>query len=150
MITVRFKDTFRDRLPEWVSSACLLLWGLLILNLSTETWSTEYVSILGTLAAQKTWGMAAVALGVLRLVALGINGAWRPTAHIRALGAIGGIVVWSGIIISYLTLSWDPPTLATKGAMLVFDMYALWFAAGDAKVADVIARERAESLLNNE
>jgi hypothetical protein len=138
-ISMRFKNNFRERFPEWITSLCILFWGLLMLTQTQGQWDLGYFSVLENLATQKAWGTAAVIIGILRVIALGINGGWRPTAHMRAIGAIMGIVLWSAIIMSYLTLPYTPLAIASKSAMLSLDMAALWYAAGDAKVADVKA-----------
>lgn len=147
MITVQFRDTFRERLPEWVTSATLVFWGLIVLTETSDLWTQQYFSVLANIAEQRTWGMITLILGSLRLVALAVNGIWRPTAHIRALGAMCGMLVWTAIILSYIALPWNPPALATKSALWVLDLSALWFAAGDAKVADTLAKKQAASLV---
>lgn len=140
MITVRFKDTFRERLPEWISSLAMLCWGIIVISEPPEVWAQGYFNVLATYASQQVWGTVTILLGSLRLIALGINGAWRPTGHIRAFGALAGVLVWTSIIFGYVGLDWNPPAFATKGAMIAIDMAALWFAAGDAKLADIKAK----------
>ncbi len=146
MISVRFEDTFRERLPEWVSTLCLIGWGAILLGESAALWQEEYFSVLANIASQKVWGYGAIIIGLLRSIALGINGAWRPTAHLRAIGALVGAMTWAAIFISYLNLPWNPPSMAPKVAMMVLDISALWFAAGDAKLADIRASKKSKGL----
>lgn len=141
MISVRFHDTFRERLPEWISSLCLIGWGAVLLGESSFLWQQEYFSVLANIASQKVWGYTTIFIGVLRCVSLGINGALRPTAHLRAIGALVGALTWSAIFISYLGLDWNPPSMAPKMAMAALDVAALWYAAGDAKLADIKAKQ---------
>lgn len=143
MITVRFKNTFRERIPEWITSFAMLCWGIIVLSEPAELWQMEYFSVLAKYASQQTWGVVTIALGSLRLIALGINGAWRPTGHIRAIGAASGVVVWTAIIMGYASLAWNPPAFATKSAMLLLDLLSVSYAAGDAKRADIKAQQRA-------
>ncbi len=146
MILVRFKDTFRERMPEWITSTALFIWGLIVLTQDSTLFSREFFSVLATIASQAVWGWTTMLIGAARVVALFINGAWRPTGHIRALGALFGTIVWAGLIMGYLVLDWNPPALATQAAMLAFDISALWFAAGDAKIADVKAQKLSNSV----
>lgn len=139
MISVRFKDTFRERLPEWISSFSLMGWGIILLTISPLNWQQEYFNLLEDIATQRTWGIVAITLGLLRIIALVVNGVWRPTAHLRALGALGGVVVWMTIFVSYFNLEWNPPSMAIKAGMVITDLVALWYAAGDAKLADIKA-----------
>lgn len=140
MISIKFKDTFRERLPEWVTSIALFLWGIIVLFQAPDLWNLEFFSVLARIAEQKTWGFIGVVVGGLRVIALAINGLWRPTGHIRALGALVGVIVWSAVLLSYLGMSWNPPATALLLAALALDFSALWFAAGDAKLADVRAK----------
>ncbi len=142
MIKVRFRDTFRERMPEWITSLAMLIWGLIVLSQGENLWSREFYSVLSTIGTQASWGWLTTIVGALRLVALTINGAWRPTGHIRAFGALVGSVVWSALIIGYMIMDWSPPAIATQSAMLLLDISAIWFAAGDAKVADIFANNK--------
>lgn len=144
MIKLHFKNTFRERLPEWISALALIVWGLLVLSEVPELWNKQYFSVLSRIATQNTWGLTAVIIGIIRLIALGINGAWRPTAHFRAIGAVLGATLWSTVLISYTALDWNPPSMALKGAMIVLDIAAIWYAAGDAKLADLKAHNKQE------
>lgn len=139
MIPVRFKHTFRERLPEWISAFAMLGWGFIVLSEAPELWNLKYYHVLASYASQSTWGWLTIILGSTRLIALGVNGAWRPTAHVRAFGSVLGAVVWASIIAGYMSLAWNTPDIATKTALLFLDFSAIWFAAGDAKLADLKA-----------
>lgn len=139
MITIRFKHIFRERLPEWATSTALFFWGLIVYSQDNSLWTREFFSVLAEIGDQKTWGIIAMAVGSMRIIALGINGLWRPTAHIRAIGALIGSVIWTAIILGYLGLNWVPPALATQTVFLALDLTSLWYAAGDAKMADILA-----------
>lgn len=138
-LSLRFKNNFRERFPEWITSLCLIAWGLIVAMGDSVHWDLGYFNALENLANRHIWGTIAIVVGILRIIALGINGALRPTAHMRALGALVGVLIWSAVIMSYLTLDYVVPAVASKSALLIFDLAALWFAAGDAKVADVKA-----------
>jgi hypothetical protein len=142
---IKFKDTFRERVPEWVCAICLIGWGLIVLNESTLLWDQGYFHVLSNIASQKFWGYATTIVGIFRALALAFNGAWRPAAHVRAFGALLGVLLWSGIVISYITLPYAVPAIASKSALLALDLFALWYAAGDAKLADIKAYKLTEA-----
>lgn len=140
MILIRFKSSFRERLPEWIAGLTLLLWGILVLVEPTTLWQRDFFTALATIAAQTTWGIVATIVALTRLAALTVNGAWRPTGHLRAITAFTSAMVWATLLISFMALTWNPPTMALILSLLVTDIFALWFAAGDAKMADARAK----------
>lgn len=148
MSVVQFKDRFRERLPEWISSIALMFWGVILLGEAPELWDREYFSVLSHIATQKIWSFACILVGTIRVISLAINGAWRPTAHLRALGAGLGAILWAAILVSYMGLPWNPPSMSLYAAMIFTDVVALWFAAGDAKLSDIKAYRDKEVVKN--
>lgn len=137
---VRFKETFRERMPEWVQSVCMVLWGFTTIAAMGLFEANSFFAPLLLLMGQQAWGVFAIVVGTVRLSFLVINGAWRPSAHIRAIGCVFGCLLWGSLFVSALSLPWITPAVATYGTMLAFDLFSLWFAAGDAKLADLSAR----------
>jgi hypothetical protein len=140
MLIVRFKETFRQRMPEWVQSTGMLLWGLMTLASTNLFIRMEYFHPLLLLMDQVTWGTVAATVGTIRLIFLIINGAWRPSAHIRAIGCASGALLWGSLLISALSLPWLTPTAGIYAMLVILDLISLWFAAGDAKLADLSVR----------
>lgn len=142
MLIVRFKETFRERAPEWALATGMLGWGLLALCSPGLFQVQEFFHPLLMMMAQDVWGVLALSVGILRLVFLVINGAWRPSAHIRAIGCVLGSMLWGALFIAALSLGWLTPTAALYGILLGLDLLSLWFSAGDAKLADLSARSK--------
>lgn len=142
MIVVRFKETFRDRAIEWALATGLLAWGALCITAPGLFYNSEFFFPLLRIMEQAWWGFAAVTLGAARLISLVINGAWRPTAHLRAIGCVFGSMLWGTLFTATLGLGWLTPTTAIYATVLGLDLLALWFAAGDAKLADIQARKK--------
>lgn len=140
MIVVRFRETFRERMPEWVQATGMFLWGLMVLFSPGLFQSTVFFHPLLELVSQTGWGVLAVLVGIVRLSFLVINGAWRPSAHIRALGCVMGCLLWGSLLISALSLEWLTPTTSIYVMLLGLDLLSLWFSAGDAKLADLTAK----------
>lgn len=141
MMLVRFKQTYRERAIEWWLSSGLAFWGLLVIaSPQLFTWQPFFHPLL-TITSQTVWGISALIVGLLRLTFLVINGAWRPSAHIRAIGCVFGCLVWGVLAMATLQLAWITPTFALYAILFVLDLQSLWFSAGDAKLADIAARK---------
>lgn len=134
---IRFKENFRERMPEWFLALGILFWGIICLLSPTLFQISLTFKPLLVLMDQVTWGLAAVVVGSIRLIFLIINGSWRPSAHIRALGSAGGALLWGGMFISTLNLNLLVPTTSIYFILMILDLISLWFAAGDAKIADL-------------
>lgn len=91
--------------------------------------------------SQAEWGILATLIGLVRLLFLFINGRWRPSAHIRALGAIFGCLTWGMLFMSTLSVDWVTPITSLYATLLGLDLLALWYCAGDAKLADLEAKK---------
>ena len=141
MIIVRFAETFRERMPEWVQAVGMILWGILTLSTPGLFQAQEFYHPLLLLFSQWNWGLIATVIGFIRLVFLVINGSWRPSAHIRAIGCVFGSLLWGSLLISALSLSWLTSGLALYVMLLALDLFSLWFSAGDAKLADLRAKD---------
>jgi hypothetical protein len=142
MILLRTKKySFRERFPEWVLSLGLIVWGVSVINQPDLFNSHSTYQPLLDIMSQSFWAWLTIGIGAFRLSVLAINGAWRPTAHFRAIGAAGGVTVWASLtIISILSLPERAPAIGTYGMLLAFDLMALWWAAGDAKIVDQLAK----------
>ncbi len=142
MLIIRFKETFRERAPEWALSAGMIGWGMLTLASPNLFSDKAFWAPLLAIASQSAWGIAVTTVGFIRLAFLVINGAWRPSAHIRAIGCVFGVMLWGSLFISILSMEWVTPTSAIYGALIGLDLLSLWFAAGDAKLADLSVRSK--------
>jgi len=140
MIIVRFKETFRERLPEWIQATSMLLWGLLAIGAPGVFIAQEFYWPMLEIMTQMEWGVMVAIIGVVRLIFLVINGAWRPSAHIRAVGSGMGVMLWAALLLSAINLSWLSPVVAMYTMPLGMELFSLWFSAGDAKLADLSAK----------
>jgi hypothetical protein len=118
-------------------------WGILTLLNSDALFNNHiYFKSLLEITSQHTWGLIAAVLGAIRIVFLIINGAWRPSAHIRALGSIVGSFLWAVLSLATLSMDWVTPNMVFFTAFLAFDLYSLWFSAEDAKLADLAQKKK--------
>ena len=96
-----------------------------------------------SIMTQEFWAGLTISIGAFRLVALAINGLWRPTAHFRAIGAAIGTIVWGSLLsITIIDSEARAPGISIFSMLLVLEFMSLWFAAGDAKLVDQAAKSK--------
>jgi hypothetical protein len=120
-------------------SLCTLALGtayLFIPGLFTE----RYFGTMMNLMPQKAWGIAAASVGGFRLVLLLINGAWRASPHLRALGAQLSCFLWIMLFMSAISAQALVQSVFFWPLFFVFDAFSAVDAAGDARLADEKAR----------
>lgn len=135
------KEHLQSRFAEWTVGAALICWGLIVLSNPTLFATTSIYSAMTDIAPQTIWGYTAVLIGLLRITFLIINGTWRRSAHLRAIGSGLSACLWAALWSSYFALDNPVPNLATIGALLALDIYSVWFAAADAKHSDLRSEE---------
>ena len=140
MLYVKFKDTFRERASEWALSLTILGYGLITFSEKGTFVGKPFFAPLLRLMDQEHWAWTLITIGLIRFIFLVVNGAWRPSAHIRALGCAMGAMVWGSFFVSAFGLDYVTPTLCIYGMLVGLDLLSLWFAAGDAKMADSYAK----------
>lgn len=139
MIQIRLSKHWRVRRSEWLLSLCTLVLGLVYLA-TPGLFTPQYFSTMLTIMRQESWGWAAVAVGAARLVMLLINGTWRASPHLRALGAQLSCFLWITLFVTAISA---PALVQSVGFWLVFfifDAFSAVDAAGDARLADEKAR----------
>jgi cytochrome b561 len=97
-IWIRIQHRFGPRMMEWFSGAVTTTFGLVLLAgddlFSQPSWS-GFRQILGS---QERFGVIMLILGLLRLVALIVNGAKKKvTPQIRQIAAGFGLIIWFGV-----------------------------------------------------
>lgn len=140
IIVKRFRGKFRERFPEWVTSIGMLWWGIVAL-LIPELFQQAYFFPLNILMAQPFWALAAMVIGAGSIISLLVNGVWRPTAHFRALCSVLKIGIWTTLLLASATAPGRQLGIPTFGMLMAFDIAALWWAAGDARLADDLAKK---------
>lgn len=140
MIILRFHKTFQLRVTEW--GLATILFNIGVLTIGNPGFLRESNPGMLRFSSEAAWGTTCLLLALIRLVALAINGAWRPTPHIRALTSACGMVVW--LSLSFGLANGDKPSLglAVYPIFVLLDIYNVYRASSDARVADEHARSR--------
>ena len=135
------KSHFKLRFAEWAVGIGLFSMGLTLL-FSPGLFESNYLfSGMLKLLSQTQWMFAAFIVSGIRLLFLTINGTWRRSAHLRAVGSGLSALIWTAMWGSYLTLGAVLPILAILGILIALDIYSLWYAAEDAAYSDAKTRE---------
>lgn len=133
-VVVRIQQRFRSRSLEWEHAAVATLWGLIILGNPGAFAGPAYTAFPG---GPVLWGWVVFLLGTARISALCVNGYMaKPTALVRALGAVTGFTLFAAISLGLL-FSWTwPPGLAVYSVMAVFSLFSLYWSIFDVAIPD--------------
>lgn len=118
---------YRERLPEWMSATAMLLACIQLLTLSNIDTAEGYTLFESVGISKVTVVYLLGLVGLARIIALTINGAWRQTPQIRKAGAIVGAVFFA-----LLTIGGYLPALA----FFIADVYAGYRAGYDSERID--------------
>lgn len=141
IVVTKLRGKFRERAPEWITSIGMLWWGVITLMIP-GLFNQPFFYPLSLFMSQPFWGITASLVGFGAAISLLINGVWRPTAHIRAIFAILKITVWASLLLASLTTAGRTLGVPTFAMLMSLDILSLWWAAGDARLADDIAKKK--------
>lgn len=100
------------------------------------TWKAWWIN----LNPESVWGFVAFSVGMARLLALFINGAWARTPLIRLATAAISAFVWTQVVIGLFAV---PNTgLVVYPWLVVIDLVAAYRAGRDAAVAEMHRKAR--------
>lgn len=133
-VLTRIRSRFRSRVLEWEHACITVLWGLIVLGNPSVFSGRAFAGFAGGPAL---WGWIVFLTGTLRIAALCVNGYMaKPTALVRAMGALSGIGLFSVLTLGFL-FSWTWPTgLAVYSVLAAFGLFSLFWAIFDVAVPD--------------
>lgn len=142
MIVLRFPTPthFRVRALEWFFGAVTVTMGVVLLN-PYPTLDAPVFQFMLAFAPESVWQYIILGLGVARVAALYVNGAWAPSPWFRLATALACAIVWAWISLgcaqsgnAYLLLAIFPWACAA-------DLYNVGRAAKDARMSrDALAQ----------
>lgn len=136
MMIVKLSKTFPIRVTEWLLAGIMLSWSVACWNLSSADWHSPIYSGMARIAEQNTWAFYAFWIGIIRLAALTINGAWRPSPHFRAAGAFLACFMWLQISLGLMVSDIRVTGIAVFPWLLLADIYNVFRASHDARLSD--------------
>lgn len=130
----RILKRFRSRVLEWEHACIMTLFGGIVLANPVVFSGPSFTAFVG---GPYLWGPAMLFAGIARIVALAVNGYMaRPTALVRALAALSGIVLFAAVSLGLL-FSWTWPTgLAPYPVLGFFGLFSLSWAIFDVAIPD--------------
>jgi hypothetical protein len=146
MLVVRFPPLahFRHRVLEWALGAITLTVGMTLLH-EYPTLDQPALSEMARIASEEFWAWAMILIGLARLGALWINGAWRRSPWIRAATALMCAVVWLQITLGLLNVQMVTLGIAIFPWFLVAEGYSVWRAMSDARDASENKKAKSKS-----
>jgi hypothetical protein len=136
-LTVRaVRERLHFRLAEWHLAVTMTLCGFGLLQ-PGDVFAMPHYAVLSYLADEDVWGWTLLVVGALRLMALTVNGALpRGSPHLRALLAIVSCVLWSALLMGFMSAG-SPSLMVPVTAAAVFTEFVnIYRSAGSARVED--------------
>lgn len=131
MIIVEMKKHFEIRAIEWWSAGMMTSWGFMILLFPGIFEANPACHALLVFAPQHVWGLAAFCAGLLRLLALFINGLWYRTPAVRWLTTMIAIFIWFCITAAFASSPILNTGVVVYGWSMIADMYSAFRSAND-------------------
>lgn len=133
-VAIRIRSRFRSRAVEWEHALVMTVFGAIVLLNPAVFNGPSFSAFIG---GPFVWGPCMLIAGTARILALCINGYMaRPTALVRALSALSGVLLFAAITLGLL-FSWTWPTgLAPYAVMGFFGLFSLYWSIFDVAIPD--------------
>lgn len=131
MIIVEAKRHFQLRAIEWWSAGLMACWGFYTILVPSMFIENPAFQSLLLFAPQQVWGLVAFVVGLLRLVALTINGFWYRTPAVRWLTSMVSTLVWFLITSALFNSPVLNPGVVVYGWLVLADIYSAFRSASD-------------------
>ena len=133
MIILRIADGIYEHFParvsEWIMTCAILGWSA-VLAADPLTFSTSpSFSVLATYAGETGWSFICLAVGLLRLSALIVNGTFRTfrySPHLRGVASVIACVFWGQIALGVFVAWWLGGSGTGVIAYSTFMVIELW------------------------
>lgn len=128
---------FPKRVVEWGLSTILINWGMILVRDGATIKPDGALAGLLRLASEDIWGIAAISVGVMRLVALIINGSFYKTPLVkyapygRLIGSFASCFIWMQVTLALLKYDDVALGLSIYPVFLAWDMFTVFHTARD-------------------
>jgi len=136
------KTHFEARAIEWFNAFFLTAWGAYVIlhpglfhGPSAPVWTGLLL-----LADQEQWGLGALIAGIVRVVALFINGQWGLTPLIRVFTSFTSVFVWFWVTVGLVKSDIPDTGIVVYSGLMLADVYSAFRAASDAYEAEAMKR----------
>jgi hypothetical protein len=125
---------FRIRALEWGLSAMLVSCGAILFD-QYDTLDAPIFSQLRAYGDDTFWGTVFLIVGLLRLLALYVNGSWMPSPWVRMITAMASAIIWGLITLGLFIQNNAYLLLAVFPWFILADIYSVGRAASDARLS---------------
>lgn len=135
-------EHFPARASEWVLSFMIVRWGQIVASPDALFDISPAFSQMKLFAPEWAWGYAAMAIGLLRLIALIVNGTFSETRygrwspHVRAVISSLSCFFWTQISLGIYYADIGSTGLAVYPGLALLDAWNAVRASGDAGAVD--------------
>lgn len=136
MIVLRFPTAthFRIRALEWLLAGVLLTWAV-ILAQPFDTTAQPNFAELRRIGGDTFWALVCGGIGLARLGALYVNGAWVPSPWVRMATALLSACFWLQVVLGMSASGVVTTGLAVYPWFIFCDLYSIGRAAQDARLS---------------
>jgi hypothetical protein len=127
---------FPARALEWFGAAKLTTWGIEVLFHPSALSTSTAMDTLTHMATPVTWGLGAFTVGIVRLIALYVNGNHVRTPLVRLITSFASIFVWFWVSVGLLKSGVPTTGLAIYPWLVIADMYSAYRAGSDVVQAE--------------
>lgn len=135
-----FRRVVVGRLSEWQCSFATLLFGIVLLAPASTYGTGAGWTGFEIWISEPTLGTLMFGFGLFRVAILGINGFWRPTYYLRAVGACLSMGVWLMICMGFASSGYVGTWLAVYPVLAVAACINTFRALDDARHMEVARR----------
>lgn len=133
-LVVRYGTHFKIRLGEWFAGIIFVSMGLLFFGAPDMfARSPEYFAGLRAFGPQQVWGILLLAAGIIRIIALWVNGRKTITPYIRMTISFLSCFVWWQLAVSLFASGVPGLGWAFVPWLLALDMYNVFLSSADAR-----------------
>lgn len=144
MLIAQLKHHFPARFPEWVNAGIMATWGAYVLLHPKTLTSGPMASSFSGLASwdfrgldpAAVWGLTTLLVGVVRAVALFVNGAYSRTPAVRLVASAVSAFVWSQLIVGLVRTGLPNVNVVVYMWLLIIDVASAYRAGNDAAIAE--------------
>jgi hypothetical protein len=122
-------EHFPARASEWALAGMMATWGYLVLLPGEIFETSQAFREMAAMASESTWGLAALVIGAVRVLALFVNGTFATTwygrwsPHVRGVMSALAVFVWLSISIGVLQSSTVTTGMAVYPWLTALDIW---------------------------
>lgn len=146
MIAIRIvsgvTEHFQARLSEWVLSSILVALGIVIAQPDQMFERAPSLKMLTLVAPEMTWAWVCLLTGMVRLLALVVNGTFADSAygrfspHVRGTLAFFSCLIWYAFVLGIWISGVNSIGIIFLTGIYVFEFFTIKEAFSDARQAD--------------